>query len=126
MTKEQKMILAMFDEIQFIMSMSNQQEDLKKDPSTPTQFEKDFRDVRMIQKFLEEDRVNGDFVKIVDPLDHKETISLNDLYMRLSNEHKLQYPAPFQEVNDIKDHVRIAEELYLELGDYLIYRQAKR
>ena len=73
-----------------------------------------------------EDRVNGDQVTIVDPLDHEKSITLNGLYMRLSNEQKLQYPAPFQEVDIISDHVQIAEELYLGLGDYFKYREAKR
>lgn len=63
---------------------------------------------------------------MTDPLDSDRSVTLNSLYLRLSNDLKLEYPAPFQEVDNIRDHVKMAEQLYLDLSDYFIFREAKR
>ena len=76
----------------------------------------------IIEQAMMDDPVNGDNVKVNDPLDPSKTTTLNDIYKRLSKETLRKYPAPFETVNNIEDHVKIAESLYLdeeELKDYL-------
>ena len=46
-------------------------------------------------------------------MNDKEKITLNALYQRLSKYAKHHYPAPFQNVNNIDDYVKIAFEQYM-------------
>lgn len=62
---------------------------------------------------MEQLPVNGDKVKIEDPLDSEKTITLNELYLRISDSNQLLYPAPFEEIDDIYDHCKIADKIYL-------------
>ena len=71
---------------------------------------------------MKENPVNGDRVKLTDPLDSENFLTLNELYMRLSKSTKLQYPAPFQDVDDLDDHVKIADELYLDEEEFQNYK----
>ena len=67
---------------------------------------------------MKENPVNGDKVKLDDPLDSEKSLTLNELYMRLSKDTQLQYPAPFQQVDNINEHVKLADKLYLDEAEY--------
>lgn len=81
------MILALFDDIYLINSALNQKQDQMQtfEPPPPSWSEKDPMEIMMIQKYTLADRVNGDHIKISDPLNFDKVITLNQLYKRLSN-----------------------------------------
>jgi hypothetical protein len=76
----------------------------------------------LIEAYMKENPVNGDKVKLVDPLDSDKSLTLNELYMGLSKDAQLQYPAPFQEVDNINEHVHLADLIYLDDEDYVKFR----
>ena len=57
--------------------------------TAPNQFEQDLRCLIVIEKYMKENPVNGDRVKLTDPLDSENFLTLNELYMRLSKSTKL-------------------------------------
>ena len=56
-------------------------------------------------------------------MDSKNSITLNEVYKRLSKSAQLQCPAPFQTVENIYEHVKIAEKLYLAEDGYHNYEK---
>ena len=67
------------------------------------------RYLMVIEQALKFDPVNGDEIRVKDPLDPSLSPTLNNIYKRLSKSTKLKYPAPFERVHVIKEHVLIAE-----------------
>ena len=80
----------------------------------------------IIEQALKEDTVNGDLVSVEDPTDSSLSITLNAVYQRLSKSLQLKYPAPFETVHNIEDHVKIAEKLYLDEKEYLNYKDLEQ
>ena len=76
----------------------------------------------VIEEALKNDPVNGDLVRVKDPTDPSLTPTLNNIYQRLSKSTKLKYPAPFETVHKIEEHVNIAFELYLDDKEYKIFK----
>ena len=75
---------------------------------------------------MEQIPVNGDKVSLKDPLDLENNISLNELYLRLSDHNQLQYPAPYEKVDDIEQHCKLADKLYLTKKEYRSYQNKLR
>ena len=72
----------------------------------------------MIEQYTKYNVKNGDQILVDDPMNKNKKISLNMLYQRLSRYAKNYYPAPFQEVDDIDEYVKIAFELYMSPDEH--------